>query len=77
MLEFIRADTELDEDGVPLEASGFLAPVVLAEKCNGCGLCETRCNQVNAKGKGVARKARGPGAGRPRQRGSSEDGLVP
>jgi len=42
---------EWDEWGNPIEGTGFLAPVVLAEKCIGCGLCQTRCYAVNAKEK--------------------------
>ena len=38
----------MDAAGNPVEGSGFLAPVVLADKCNGCGLCETRCHKINA-----------------------------
>ena len=46
-LEFIRAGTTLDVFGQPVEDSGFLAPVVLADKCVGCGLCQTRCYKIN------------------------------
>lgn len=52
-IEFIRRGTELDSDGEPIEGSGFLAPVVLAEKCVGCGLCQTRCYKINVKTKGL------------------------
>jgi Fe-S-cluster-containing dehydrogenase component len=31
--------------------SGFLAPVVLTEKCVGCGLCQMRCQGINVKEK--------------------------
>lgn len=41
--------TQVDDDGQPIEGSGFLAPVVLADKCVGCGLCQTRCYAVNVK----------------------------
>jgi ferredoxin len=46
-IEFERVHTEVDNDGTPIPDSGFLAPVVLADKCVGCGLCETRCHHVN------------------------------
>lgn len=46
-IEFIRVGTEVDKDGKPIEDSGFLAPVILADKCVGCGLCETRCYRIN------------------------------
>jgi ferredoxin len=54
-LEFVRVGTETDENGLPLEDTGFLAPVVLPEKCNGCGLCQMRCYRINAKEKGLLR----------------------
>jgi NAD-dependent dihydropyrimidine dehydrogenase PreA subunit len=47
-IEFMRVGTKIDENGEPLEGSGFLAPVVLSEKCVGCGLCQTRCRAINA-----------------------------
>lgn len=50
-IEFIRVGGELDEDGAPVEGSGYLAPVVLAEKCVGCGLCQMRCHSINVKSK--------------------------
>ena len=40
-----------DADGNPVEGSGFLAPVVVAEKCVGCGLCQTRCYGINVAAK--------------------------
>jgi len=50
-IEFVRVGTHVDELGNPVEGTGFLAPVVLAEKCVGCGLCQTRCYAVNARGR--------------------------
>jgi formate hydrogenlyase subunit 6/NADH:ubiquinone oxidoreductase subunit I len=50
-LEFLRVGTELDVFGEPIEGSGFLAPTVHAERCVGCGLCQTRCYQINVKSK--------------------------
>jgi ferredoxin len=52
-IEFTRVHTQLDEAGVPLESTGFLAPVVLASKCVGCGLCQTRCFGINVEQRGV------------------------
>lgn len=46
-IEFTRVRTEVDAAGNPIEDSGFVAPVVLAEKCVGCGLCQTRCYGIN------------------------------
>jgi NAD-dependent dihydropyrimidine dehydrogenase PreA subunit len=48
-IEFERVHVEVDEDGLPLEDSGYVAPVVLADKCVGCGLCQTRCHVINVK----------------------------
>jgi ferredoxin len=57
-IEFLRVGTEVDEAGLPIEGSGFLAPNVLAEKCVGCGLCQTRCYGINvAEKKLLARSA--------------------
>lgn len=50
-IEFMRVHPELDESGQPLEGSGYSAPVVLPEKCVGCGLCQTRCHSINVKTK--------------------------
>ena len=52
-IEFIRVGTELNADGQPLADSGFLAPVVLADRCVGCGLCQTRCYGMNVADKGL------------------------
>ncbi|MEX0702812.1 MAG: 4Fe-4S binding protein [Planctomycetales bacterium] len=51
-IEFTRVGTEADELGNPKEGTGFVAPVVLAEKCVGCGLCQTRCYGINVKSEG-------------------------
>ncbi len=48
-IEFVRVGGEFDEDGTPVEGSGYLAPVVLADKCAGCGLCQMRCHSINVK----------------------------
>lgn len=52
-IEFVRVGTEVDDSGHPIEGTGFLAPVVLPEKCVGCGLCQTRCSAINAVEKGL------------------------
>ena len=52
-IEFMHVGTEVDESGKPIEDTGFSAPVVLAEKCVGCGLCQTRCYGINAIQKGM------------------------
>jgi len=51
--ELVGIGTEFDPFGEPIEGSGFLAPVVLPEKCVGCGLCQTRCHKINIKTKGL------------------------
>jgi ferredoxin len=56
-IEFTRVGTEVDERGRPLENTGFLAPVVLPERCVGCGLCQTRCYGINVAEKGLLRES--------------------
>ena len=46
-IEFIRIGDIMDGRGGPVEDSGYLAPVVLEDKCIGCGLCQARCRAVN------------------------------
>lgn len=50
-IEFLRVGTVADADGNPVEDSGFLAPVVRADLCVGCGLCQTRCYAINVQQK--------------------------
>ncbi len=52
-IEFVRVGTVSDADGRPIPDTGFLAPVVLADECVGCGLCQTRCRAVNVKQKSL------------------------
>ena len=52
-IEFMRVHPKLDETGQPIDGSGFSAPVVLADKCVGCGLCQTRCHSINVKTKNL------------------------
>lgn len=52
-IEFQRVHTQVDDEGNPIEDSGFVAPVIVPDKCVGCGLCETRCHNVNVKTKGL------------------------
>ena len=56
-IEFIRVGVEVDENGLPVEDSGLLAPRVLAEKCVGCGLCQARCSGINVASKGLLGEA--------------------
>jgi ferredoxin len=46
-MEFVRVGVETDEMGAPIDGTGFAAPIVLADKCVGCGLCQTRCHHMN------------------------------
>ena len=52
-IEFERVHPEIDEQGLPVEGTGFAAPVVIADKCVGCGLCQSICHRINVKSKGV------------------------
>ncbi len=52
-IEFVRVGAEIDEQGAPVEDSGRLAPVVLPERCVGCGLCQSRCYQINVRQRGA------------------------
>lgn len=56
-IEFSRVHTRTDDSGQPIPGSGYLAPVVLAEKCVGCGLCQTRCYGINVKAKHLLRES--------------------
>lgn len=48
-IEYQQVGTQVDENGQPIPDTGFLAPLVIAEKCVGCGLCQTRCYGINVK----------------------------
>jgi len=48
-IEFVRVGGQVDETGRPVDGSGFVAPVVLENKCVGCGLCQMRCRAMNVK----------------------------
>ncbi|WP_235908730.1 4Fe-4S binding protein [Roseiconus nitratireducens] len=50
-IEYIKVRAEVDDDGQPIEGTGFLAPNVIADQCVGCGLCQTRCYGINVKEK--------------------------
>lgn len=52
-LEFIAVGTEVDEFGQPIEGTGELAPLLISDKCVGCGLCQTRCHGINVAAKGL------------------------
>ena len=52
-IEYLQVGTQVDDEGNPIEGSGRLAPVVLKDKCVGCGLCQTRCYGINVKERGV------------------------
>ncbi len=52
-IEFTAVGTEVDDQGNPIPDTGFLAPVVRADLCVGCGLCQTRCYGINVASKGL------------------------
>lgn len=52
-IEFKQVGTEIGADGQPIAGTGMAAPVVLADKCVGCGLCQTRCVAINVKAEGL------------------------
>ncbi|MDA9778311.1 4Fe-4S binding protein [Rubripirellula sp.] len=56
-IEYLQVGTELDEQGQPIADSGFLAPVVLGDRCVGCGLCQTRCFAINVKELGLLKES--------------------
>lgn len=56
-IEFVRVGGEAADNGELIEGSGMLAPVVLEDKCVGCGLCQMRCMAINVKDKHILDKA--------------------
>ncbi|NQT53519.1 4Fe-4S binding protein [bacterium] len=52
-IEFLRVHVAVDENGLPQEGSGYAAPVVVADRCVGCGLCQMRCLHVNVHQRGL------------------------
>ncbi|MFO1485252.1 MAG: 4Fe-4S binding protein [Verrucomicrobiaceae bacterium] len=56
-IEFIQVHTKTDANGNPVEGTGYVAPVVLDDKCIGCGLCQTRCHGINVLEKGLLKQS--------------------
>lgn len=56
-IEFMRVGVSVDDAGHPIEGTGHAAPIINAERCVGCGLCQTRCFNINVIGKGLLRKS--------------------
>jgi ferredoxin len=50
-IEFTQVHTRVDEQGQPIAGTGYVAPVVLKDRCVGCGLCQTRCYGINVSEK--------------------------
>ena len=48
-IEIVRQNVEVDANGDPVEDSGMRVPVVVAERCVGCGLCQMRCRAIHVK----------------------------
>ena len=53
MLFRSRVGGQIDENGLPIEGSGYLAPVVREDRCVGCGLCQMRCRGITVKSRHV------------------------
>ncbi len=52
-IEFMQVNTQVDADGLPIDGTGYVAPVVKVDLCVGCGICQTRCYGINVKTKGL------------------------
>ncbi len=52
-IEFERVHPQLDAEGLPIEGTGFAAPVVRADRCVGCGLCQSACHRINVVDQGL------------------------
>jgi ferredoxin len=50
-IEVVRVHAEVDANDLPVEDSGLSAPVLRAENCVGCGLCQARCRKVTVRQK--------------------------
>lgn len=48
-IEFRLVGVEVDASGMPVEDTGTLAPVLIPERCVGCGLCQAVCHKVNVR----------------------------
>ena len=55
-IELVRVHVEVDSDGASIEDTGYLAPVVLPDRCVGCGLCQTRCHAINVDQKRLLKR---------------------
>ena len=66
-IEYMQVGTQVDQDGMPIDGTGMLAPVVLDGKCVGCGLCQTRCHGINVKERGLLSESASHYRGRRRQ----------
>ncbi len=56
-IEYRLVGIQYDNRNRPIADSGFLAPVVLDEKCVGCGLCQASCYAANVKESELLEKA--------------------
>lgn len=56
-IEFTQVGTAVDDAGQPIEGTGFLAPLMIDDKCVGCGLCQTRCYGINVSEKQLLDKS--------------------
>jgi ferredoxin len=56
-IEVERVGVQVDAEGMPIEDTGFLAPVVLADRCVGCGLCQSACFRIHVRHRGRLSRA--------------------
>ena len=56
-IEFTQVGTEVDDSGQPIEGTGFLAPLMIDDRCVGCGLCQTRCYGINVSQKHLLKES--------------------
>ena len=56
-IEYTKVGTKVNDEGQPIDGTGYLAPVVLDDLCVGCGLCQTRCYAINVDEKKLLTKS--------------------
>jgi len=56
-IEFIRVGVETDDVGMPIPDTGYRAPLIVADRCVGCGLCQSRCRHINVEQNGLLKQS--------------------
>ena len=56
-IEFIRVGVRTDAAGLPIPDTGYRAPLIIADKCVGCGLCQSRCRHINVEQKHLLKQS--------------------